>query len=213
MKSGKISANDLKAAVTVLKKGGVIVYPTETLYGLGADATNPKAIAKVYKIKGRDPNRPLLIMINKFKDLSHFGRANSDAKKLAKKFWPGPISFKIETKINLPANLNLENPRVIGVRYPKNKIANSLVRGLGRPITSTSANISGGADVYSGRQVEKIFKKRRFKPDLIINAGRLRRVKPSTIIDLTTDPYKIVRQGPIKRGQIEKVLNKKVAVK
>lgn len=207
----KVKPADLKEAIKLLRQGGVIVYPTDTAYGLGADVTNAKAVEKVYRIKGRAFKKPLLIMVGRSNELPQYALVNDKEKKLIAKFWPGPLTLVLKKKSTVPLIVTGGLAKV-GIRFPKNKVANLLSKMLKKPITSTSANIAGGSNLYSSKKIIRLFKNRKIQPDLMIDAGTLPKVKPSTIIDLTTRPAKIIRQGPIKISDLQKALNIRLEV-
>ena len=205
----KLSPKSLAQIGRILKSGGAVVFPTDTAYGLGVDATNPKAVAKVYKIKHRQQVKPLSVMVSDINHLAKIARMNKDAIKLIKAFWPGALTLILKRKSGLAHNLNPNN-NTIAIRYPDCQIANQLCQSLEKPITATSANLAQKGNLYSAKQIIKIFSRQNIRPDVIINAGRLKKIKPSTIVDLTSQPYRIVRQGPVKPEDIEKVLCQKV---
>ena len=186
MKIISASPSSVKEAIKILKNGGVVVFPTETAYGLAADATNKKAIKKVFQIKQRPLEKSLpwiaanLAMARKYVKFSHV------ALRLAKKYWPGPLT------IILPAK---RGNKTLALRVSSNKIAKSLSAGLGKPIISTSANISGEPTCYSAREVKKQFAKKSLQPDLLLDGGRLKKNKSSTIIKIEKNKIVIVRQG------------------
>lgn len=194
----------IKKAVEVLKAGGTVVYPTDTAYGLAVDATNSKAVEKLYRLKGRDFNKPVHVIMPA-KDF-HTVQYGSLAKKLIKKYWPGPLTIVLPLKAKGASWQKLSaGTKTLGIRYPDNKIAQSLVESLNKPITTTSANISGKLVCYSIGEVKKQFEKSKIKPDFYINGGKLPKVLPSTIVSLV-EGVKIIRGGPISEKEIKRVL-------
>ncbi len=187
----------IKEAVKVLKRGGIIVYPTETAYGLGADFLNLKAIAKIYKIKGRNFKKPLAVLVSSLAMAKRFVSFNKVSSALAKKYWPGPLTIILNFKIQILKEFRIKNYKTLGLRISSNKLATLIVRKLGKPLTSTSANISGKLDCYSVDEIESQFEKRKYKPDLIIDAGRLPKRKASTVVKITDGQIKILRKGKI----------------
>lgn len=183
-------------AITILKKGGTIVYPTETSYGLGCDSLNKKAISKIFKIKKRPKSKNLTYIISSLDMAKKYGILTKDDIKLVKSFMPGPLTLVVKT--------NNKYQKIIGkefaFRISSSSIARNLAKKLGRPIVSTSANLSGHPDIYNIKKIE-------IKPDFIIDSGKLIKRKPSTIMDLF-DGINIRRQGPIYKKQIEKVLQR-----
>lgn len=204
----KSDQKGIALAVRYLKAGKSVVYPTDTSYGLAVDATNLMAIRTLYRIKQRKFGAPIHILVPSVAFAKKVAKWNTSADKLAKKFWPGPLTLVLE----------LRNPKkriwkilsgstgAIGLRFPKNKIALSLAGRLDRPITTTSANPPnhlGGFDSYSVADITQQFKKKKYKPDLILNAGRLPRRKPSTFVKILGTNVKILRKGPITQKQIQ----------
>jgi L-threonylcarbamoyladenylate synthase len=187
----------LKKAANVLKKGGVIVYPTETVYGLGANIFNKKAVQKIFQIKGRTFKKPLSVAVRNFKDATKVAKFNLHAKKIFKKFLPGPLTIVLPKK-NCVSNLITANQKTVAVRVPDSKVVLRLLEICKFPITSTSANISGRRPPESVREVIKQFRKKKIQPDLILDAGKTTIGKPSTIVDLTGKVPKILRRGPLK---------------
>ena len=201
----------IAAAVKALKQGKAVAYPTDTSYGLAVDAGNIKAIKKLYQIKGRNFNKPVHIVVPSMAYAKTIARWNPAANKLVKKFWPGALTIvlPVEARSGVPLHRLTSNTGSLGLRIPKNKIAHDLAKYLGRPVTATSANLSGQADCYSADDIIGQFQKQKFKPDIIINAGKLPRRKPSTLVRVVGDEIKILRQGPVSEKQITSLLNTK----
>lgn len=191
----------LKEAIKVLQRGGTVVYPTDTAYGLGVDALNRKAVKQVYKIKGRKFTKPLPLIVSSLNMGQKWGYFTQRALELANKWWPGPLTLILKSKISDSGKLTTLQTRkrlkTVGLRVSNSLIARQLSQRLGRPITATSANISGERECYSAREVLKQFRDKKDQPDLILDGGSLKRVKPSTIVDMTGPTLKVLRQGPI----------------
>jgi len=175
-------------AVKVLKQGGVIVYPTETAYGLGADFLNSSAVKKVYRIKGRGFEKKLSVLVGSLSMAKKLVGFNRKSLALAGKYWPGPLTLVLP---------RLDKLETLGARLSSNKLATAIVRKLNRPLTSTSANFSGKPECYSSACVKQQFKARKYQPDLIIDAGRLPRRKVSTVVQAAGDGLKVLRRGKI----------------
>ncbi len=207
----------IKICVAALKEGKTVVYPTDTSYGICCDLTNPKARKKFYQIKERNPKQPVHVIVPSLAYSKTIVKWNAVATKLAKAFWPGPISLVLPLKKQsgpLPEFIKIISGGTgsIGLRRPDNKVAADLARQLGKPIPATSANpsahLSGGYDSYSSTDVIAQFKKQKYKPDIIIDAGQLRKNKPSTMLKINVDnKWEILRPGPITKTQIKKILN------
>lgn len=210
------------ACVRALKQGKAVVYPTDTSYGLAVDAANIKAIKKLYKIKGRNFNKPVHVVVPSVAYAKKIVRWNSIASKLAKNFFPGPLTLVCPLTPASSAGQALPSPSrgegkgrgwkilsadtgFLGVRMPNNKIALDLVKHLKHPITATSANKSGRLDCYSATDVIKQFQKSKYIPDIIINAGRLPHCKPSTVVKIENNQMLILRAGPVSASQILKL--------
>jgi L-threonylcarbamoyladenylate synthase len=175
------------------------------------DATNIKAVKKLYQIKGRDFNKPVHIVIPALSYAKKAAKWNSNSTKLAKKFWPGALTLVLECKIkNSQFGMLTGKTGFIGLRMPDSSIALDLAKILRKPITATSSNLSGKPDCYSAEDIAAQFKNKLHKPDIIINAGRLRKKKPSTLVRVFDDVVKILREGPISEKQIQKVLGSRL---
>jgi L-threonylcarbamoyladenylate synthase len=200
----------IAAAVKALKQGKVVAYPTDTCYGLAVDAENIKAIKKLYQVKGRDFKKPVHVVVPSVAYGKKITRWNKTAEKLAKKFWPGALTLVLSVGEGFKPSPTLRrlsaNTGTIGLRMPKNKIALDLAKRLGRPITATSANLSGQADCYSATEIIVQFAKQKYRPDIIINAGKLKKRKPSTLARIFDDVVKVLRDGPVTQKQILSVL-------
>jgi len=181
-------------AVAMLTAGKTVVYPTETIYGLGCAAGNIKAVRKIYQIKGRAKNKALPFLLADMRMANKYLKFNPTAIKLAKKYWPGPLSLVLPTTA---LGRRLFGGADAGVRISSNKFATKLVRALGQPLISTSANLSSKPSASSAKQVIKYFKNRRYKPDLIIDAGRLPKSKGSTFVRISGSEIEIIRLGDI----------------
>jgi L-threonylcarbamoyladenylate synthase len=190
----KPNKQSIKKAVEFLKEGKVIVYPTETSYALGCDATNDKACKRIFRIKKRSKEKKLPIIVANLKMAKEYAYFNKDALKLAKAFWPGPLTLLLKKKRKLSRFVGK------GIRVSSNPIARELSKKLGKPIVATSANISGRENCYSIKEVLK----QGIKADLYLDAGKLKKVKPSTIFDV--EKRVIVRKGPVSLKEIMKIL-------
>ncbi len=189
-------------AVKILEKGGIIVYPTETAYGLGCDGFNIQAIEKIYGIKSRPPDQPLSVIVDNLEMIERVACMQEDAKILIEKFHPGPLVIALKKKSLVPDILNKDR---IAFRISNNEFVQNIVRNLGKPIVSTSANKTGFKSPYSIDDVlETITEK---EVDLIFDAGPLEKNKPSTIIDFVMQSSpQIIREGAISAKEIFQTL-------
>lgn len=176
--------------INILKKGGVIAYPTDTLYGIGCDLLNKKAIEKVYWIKGMPKRKPLSFICHDLTHIAKYARVSNIAYRLMKRLIPGPYTFILPATHNVP-RLMLTRRRTVGIRIPNNKICLELVRLLGNPIISTSIKVEEDEPVSDPY---KIYETYRDKLDAVIDGGIIK-VSESTVIDLTSQVPQIVRQG------------------
>jgi len=174
----------IQKAVEIIKKGGVAVFPTDTVYGLLADARNEKAVAKIFKIKRRPKTKPLAIFIKDIKMARKYAFINARQGKFLEKNWPGKLTVILKSKNNLSEGVGAEN-KTIGIRIPDYKLINLLFEKINFPVAQTSANISGNEATTKIKEVLEQFEKKKIVPDSIIDAGDLRRNRPSKIIDLT----------------------------
>jgi L-threonylcarbamoyladenylate synthase len=195
-----VSKEQLEQAIEILKKGGVVVFPTETAYGLAADATNQDAVDKVCQIKGRVPET--LPTIAATVDMAEsMGVIPKKLRELSEQHWPGPLTILIPAARGSLAP-GIINNDMIAVRVSSHPVAQALSAGLGAPIVSTSANVSGQPTGYAIEDVQNQFEGREHQPDMYLNMGPLDpSVKPSTIV--TVDDYgypEVLRDGSIDLG-------------
>ena len=196
----------LEQAIKILQKGGVVVYPTDTAYGLAVDATNAEAVKKLYQLKGRSFHKPIHVIFPRQSDIRRFVRMSPISRKLMKKFWPGPLTIVLPLIARDKSWQMLSaGTKSLGVRLPKHDLCIQLTKFLDRPITTTSANVSGQAPAYSMAEVRKQFRNVKFQPDYYLDGGKLKKTQPSTVVSLIKD-VKILRAGPITEKQIQNVL-------
>jgi len=191
----------LKQAAAVLENSGVIGYPTETVYGLGANIFDADAVERIYAIKGRDFHKPLIVIVDSYEMLQPLveyipGVGN----RIMREFWPGPLTVILQAS-SLVDKQVLGGGSTIAVRIPDNKICLTLLRLCGFPLTSTSANVAGKPNSVSAEDVEHNLHS---KLDLIIDGGPSRSATASTLLDLTTESPQIRRIGAIPVHLIER---------
>jgi len=192
-------------AVKILREGGVIAYPTETFYGIGADAENEEAIEKIYMIKGRSFNKPVPVIIGKQNDVIKYAKDIPETgRRLMDRFWPGALTLLFEASHHVPQKLTAGTGK-IGIRLSSNIIAINLAKTLSRAITTTSANLSGEKECSS---VDDVIDSLGDRVDAIINGGRTPGGPGSTIVDVTIDPPVIIREGVIPSSLIFNILQK-----
>ncbi|MBN1325995.1 threonylcarbamoyl-AMP synthase [Candidatus Falkowbacteria bacterium] len=180
----------IERVVEILKSDGIFVYPTDTIYGLGCDIFNKEAVEKIYQLKGRDRRKPLSIICSDIKEAAKYAIIQDYAYRLMKKVLPGPYTFVLKARSEIPKTFLPKN-RTVGIRIPNNQICLEAAKKLGNPIITTSLNISGQEVMASPSQLSKELTN---KIDVIIDAGVLPR-QPSSIIDLSGDKPIILREG------------------
>ena len=191
--------SSIMEAVRIMKEGGVIAYPTETFYGLGADIGNAQALEKIYTIKGRDFDKPISIIIGSREDLTTFaGDITPAAETLMDRFWPGGITLLFNASQDVPGKLTAKTGK-IGIRLSSNPVATLLAQRLSGAITATSANRSGQEECVS---IEEVLDSIGKSLDAVIDGGRTPGGAGSTIVDTTVDPPVIVREGIIPSSAI-----------
>lgn len=207
-------AKVLQQAVKILKSGGLVVYPTETVYGAGVDATNQAAVDKLLAYKSRREGKPLSIAVSNQAMAEQYVEVNDQARALYRQFLPGPMTIiSSVTSSTVPAKESLpQSPQLaqgvtsefntLGIRIPDYPLVIELVKQLGRPITATSANASGKRRPYSVNQIlDNLSTKQKNLIDLIIDAGELPHRPPSTVIDTTLSTPVVFRQGTLLNKQ------------
>ena len=191
---------NLKKAKMILEKGGIIAYPTETFYALGANPFNIDAVKKLFKIKERSPDKPVSILIRNENALNNIVEEIPDiAKGLIKRFWPGPLTIVFKAKGNIPDMLTAFTGK-IAVRVSSNPIAKRLLDILEMPVTTTSANPSEEKSPINAEDVERYFGS---SLDMIIDGGILAGKLGSTIIDVTDTHLRCIREGEIPFKSLE----------
>lgn len=208
MKIIKYGENSVKIATDFLKAGGLVIYPTETLYGIGADATNPTAIKKLTEYKNRPFGKPYSIAVADEKMATKYVYLNQTARTLYKNFLPGPLTVVSKGKHKVAPGVESENGS-LGVRIPDYKLVLDIVNSFGKPITTTSANASYKKRPYKIDDIlENINDRQKKLIDLIIDAGTLPKKDPSTVVDTTIDDPVTLRQGEIKFNKESEILSR-----
>jgi len=194
-------AYKVKEAAEVLRAGGLVAFPTETVYGLGADALNADAVQKVFKAKGRPSDNPLIVHIASLENIQQFASSVSGkGMQLARRFWPGPLTLVFYKKIGIPDGVTA-GLKTIALRVPDHAVTLELLRQFGGGIVGPSANISGKPSPTSA---EHVYNDLNGKIDLSIDAGPTKIGVESTVLDVTVDPPIILRIGGLSREDIEK---------
>jgi L-threonylcarbamoyladenylate synthase len=196
------------AAARCLAQGGLVGFPTETVYGLGADATNPEAIARLYQAKGRPSFNPLIAHVTDLKAAQRISRFNAQAIALAEAFWPGPLTLVLpKTSDCAVADLATAGLDTIAIRVPAHPIAREILRAFGGPVVAPSANLSGHVSPTTAAHVQSDLAGR---IDLIVDGGAVAVGVESTIVGCFDAPM-LLRPGGLPRGEIERVLGRALA--
>ncbi|MEM2878417.1 MAG: L-threonylcarbamoyladenylate synthase [Candidatus Hadarchaeales archaeon] len=188
----------ISKATTTLRNGGLIIYPTETVYGLGGDARSDSVVERVIRAKMRKPDSPISIAVSSISMMKEFAHLTLAAERLTR-FMPGPITLVMKAKRGV-SKLLLSRDGKVGVRIPDHPFVLKLIDAAGFPITCTSANISGRRPPLT---VEEAIKQIGPWVDLALDGGRCAYGTPSTVVDVVEKPFKILREGPIKRADLE----------
>jgi L-threonylcarbamoyladenylate synthase len=192
-------------AAEIVKDGGVVVFPTRCLYGLGADALHRQAVHRVFAIKQRSEQNPILVLIDHPRQLAQLAKRIPDAAtRLMEHFWPGRITLVLEAHDTLPDNLTA-NTGKIGVRMPGHAVALALVKAVSGPITGTSANLSGRPGCH---RIDNLDAQIAGQPDLILDAGGLKGGIGSTVVDVSESKPRILREGEVTTQEILAILSK-----
>lgn len=189
------SIKEISTAAKIIKRGGVIAYPTDTVYGLGCNPKNKRSIKKLFEIKKRE-NKAIPILFNNIENIKKFVELSELEKQIGIEFWPGALTIisKIKTDLDLPYLIH-QNLGYIGIRIPKSEIAIKLIEKCNGYITGTSANISGEESSRTSLEVKKAFKK---NIDYIVDGGELNK-KESTIIKIENNKLIFLRDGELKK--------------
>ena len=196
--------NNIKKAAQIIKDGGIVLFPTETVYGIGANALNDEAVKKIFIAKGRAQDNPLILHISNMEMLSLIAKNINELEyKLMDAFWPGPFTIILEKKDNIALRATC-NGNTVGIRMPSNKIAHDLIELSGLPIAAPSANVSGKP---SGTNLDDIIDELKDKVDYIIDGGQTDIGIESTVVRVINNEVKILRPGKITKEDIEKIIS------
>lgn len=179
----------IRRAVEVLAGGGVIAYPTDTVYGLGCDLTNKHAVERLYAIKGMDRSHPLAFVCPDLSDIARYAIVDNQVYRVLRRFLPGPYTFILEATREVPKLVQMRR-KTVGIRVPASETARALARELGRPIISTTAARTGEEPHVDPREIDAAFR----GLALVLDGGAGGLV-PTTVIDLTCSPPEVVREG------------------
>lgn len=191
-----LSECNLAQIVVELFQGKTIIFPTETSYGLGCDATNQEAVNKIFAIKGRESGKALLVVVPTVATAKKYLVWNELLDTLASQYWPGAVTAvgEYNKNIKLAAGV-VSSENTIALRVTAHPLLRSITEKLGHPLVATSANIAGGGDSYNAETVISAFENRAEQPDIILDYGEIPKRLPTTVVSITGGVFKILRQG------------------
>ena len=192
----------LQLALEIIRQGGMVAFPTDTVYGLGASAFDPQGIEQLYVVKERGERKAIAVLLSSAAELVKItARMNETAQRLAERFWPGPLTLVVPRHPDLPGNLS--PLPTIGVRMPDHPLALALIAHSG-PLAVTSANLSGGENTTTAHEV---FAQLSGRIPLVLDGGQTPGGSPSTVVDCTAEKPIILRQGPISLSELQIALS------
>jgi len=195
----------IKVAVDVLTKGGSVVYPTDTVYGLGVNPFDDFAVRRLFRIKKRPSGKPLPLMVKSIAMSKKLAYIDRRKEKILEALWPGAVNVVFRAR-NLVSPLISARTKKVALRIPANDFCIALLRAVNYPITSTSANISGEEPGSDAQEITQRFKEEICMPDLIIDAGKLEARQVSTVLDLAGSRPRFLRVGPVKPRDLVNIL-------
>ncbi|TSC86445.1 MAG: hypothetical protein G01um10148_431 [Parcubacteria group bacterium Gr01-1014_8] len=198
---GKDLGGCVLKASGILRHGGVIIFPTDTLYGLGADALSDEAVAKIYGVKGRNEGKPMHAIFANLEMAAEYAEINDAAIKLAKKFLPGALTLVLKKKKGVDTGI-VKGIDTIGMRIPDNDFCLDLAKTFGKPYTATSANKAGSPPQLSSKKVLEQLGRNAEQVDLVVDDGLLPMRLPTTVVNVVSDYPVILREGAIPPREI-----------
>jgi L-threonylcarbamoyladenylate synthase len=196
-------ASSIARAAAAIRAGGIVAYPTDTLYGLAADPRDPRAIAGLFRVKGRPDDRPIPLVAADDEAAAQAGRFTTLTRALAERFWPGPLTLLVRADESLAPAVHA-GTRLVGVRVPDSIVARELARAAGGLITATSANRSGAPATADPRAVEGLADA---GLDVLLDGGPAPGGPPSTMVDVTAEPPLLVRAGAVPWARVLEFLD------
>jgi L-threonylcarbamoyladenylate synthase len=197
---------DYDEMVSLLRDGGIVAFPTDTAYGLGADPFNSAAVDRIFAVKGRSEGKPILLLVDSLAMAESVIEANEAFYRVVEKFWPGPLTIVASVAAPLPTNVTA-GTRTVGIRWPVAPFATTLTSRFGKPITATSANRSGMPAAITAAEVRAQLDE---SVNALIDGGSLPSRGGSTVLDLTTDLPVVLREGPVTFEQLADFFNGKL---
>lgn len=197
--------NAIAEAAEILQRGGSVVYPTDTVYGLGVNPFDDFAVRRLFRIKKRPASKPIPLIVKSVAMARKLAYINARKEKILRALWPGAVSVVLY-KRDIISSLISAGGETVSLRIPKSDFCAILIKAINNPITSTSANISGEQATNDPMVIRERFQKEIYKPDLVIDAGILDVREPSTVLDFTLDKPKVLRVGPVKLADLKRIL-------
>ncbi len=197
----------ISEAVKYLKEGKVIIYPTDTIYGLGCDALNENAVKKIFEIKKRKVGKPLSVIVKDISKIKEAAFIDKEKEKIAANIFPGPYTLVFPRPRNIPKTVT-GGKNSIGIRVPDNKICQEIAKLFPNPIVTTSVNLSGEEALSDPFKIVDYFKDKGIVPDLILDCGKIKDAQSSIVIDLTRKSPQILRSGTRNLREIKELLEK-----
>jgi L-threonylcarbamoyladenylate synthase len=205
--AASLTERDFEKILSFLRSGGVIGFPTDTAYGLGADPWNEAAVRQIFKIKGRPDTRPILLLIDSFEMLEHVAFIPKDLHALTERFWPGPLTMILPARESTVLSSITAGTGTVGVRWPSAPFALRLVNALRKPITATSANRTGMGTAVTAEEVRFQLHDRL---DVLVDGGTLPTRSGSTLLDLSVDPPVLLREGPVSFAALQEAMDGRI---
>jgi len=199
----QINSKDVVSANSVLREGGIILYPTDTVYGLGCDPFNEEALRKIIELKGRDAEKGLLVLVNSLDMIESLVYISDLSRKVSNEFHPGPLTLTLRGKKVFSEQLRGPYTESLAIRIPDNQFCLELLKVFGEPLVSTSANVSGLPVLNTPQEILEQFGDRAGLIDYVVDHGMLPESEPSTLVDLSGNTPKILREGAISKEQLQ----------
>lgn len=194
-------------ALRVLRHGGVVVVPTDTVYGLVADATNSDAVRRLFKIKQRSLTKPVPVFVSSVETAKPVAYIDSRTERALSQVWPGAVTVILAVR-SVVSPVVTAGGGTVGVRIPDHPVPTALAEKLGKPIVGTSVTVPGKPPRHAATDVIADFRGKLFKPDLVLDMGRLEEAPPATVLDLTAPSARVVRAGPVSKETLVHILGR-----
>jgi L-threonylcarbamoyladenylate synthase len=195
----KIPSENINDLAQFLRAGQTMVFPTETSYGLGGDATQQEVVDKIFNIKGRMPSKSLLVIVSSVAEAKKYLVWNNLLDELVIKYWPGPLTIVGLCRLDVDlAKGVVSEKNTLAIRVSANPFLQQITSQIDFPLIATSANLAGEPDIYDSEKIEECFQTKNIQPDILVDAGIFPINLPTTIVDISSGELKIIRQGILK---------------